>query len=64
MEQKILNLLTAAVLSLAMTLFMVLIYRFDIVALPTLNDSVFFTVGIFQFIVIFIILEIFLEFNK
>ncbi len=63
MEQKILNMLTAAVLSLAMTLFMVLIYRFDIVALPTLNDSVFFTVGIFQFIVIFIILD-FLEFNK
>lgn len=63
MEQKILNLLTAAVLSLAMTLFMVLIYRFDIVALPTLNDNVFFTVGIFQFIVIFIILD-FLEFNK
>ena len=63
MEQKILNLLTAAVLSLAMTLFMVLIYRFDIVALPTLNDNVFFTIGIFQFIVIFIILD-FLEVNK
>lgn len=63
MEQKILNMLTAAVLSLAMTLFMVLIYRFDIVALPTLNDNVFFTIGIFQFIVIFIILD-FLEFNK
>ena len=63
MEQKILNMLTAAVLSLAMTLFMVLIYRFDIVILPTLNDSVFFTIGIFQFIVIFIILD-FLEFNK
>ena len=63
MEQKILNMLTAAVLSLAMTLFMVLIYRFDIVALPTLNDDIFFTVGFFQFIVIFIILD-FLEFNK
>ena len=63
MEQKILNMLTAAVLSLAMTLFMVLIYRFDIVALPTLNDNVFITIGVFQFIVIFIILD-FLEFNK
>lgn len=63
MEQKILNMLTAAVLSLAMTLFMVLIYRFDIIVLPTLNDNVFITIGIFQFIVIFIILD-FLEFNK
>ena len=63
MEQKILNMLTAAVLSLAMTLFIVLIYRFDIIALPTLNDSVFITIGLCQFIVIFIILD-FLEFNK
>ena len=63
MEQKILILFIVVVLLLSMTLFMVLIYRFDIVALPTLNDSVFFTVGIFQFIVIFIILD-FLEFNK
>lgn len=63
MEQKILNMLTAAVLSLAMTLFMVLIYRFDIVALPTLNDNVFFTIGLCQFIVIFIILDV-LEVNK
>lgn len=63
MEQKILNMLTAAVLSLTMTLFMVLIYRFDIVALPTLNDDIFFTIGLCQFIVIFIILD-FLEFNK
>ena len=64
MEQKILNLLTAAVLSWAMTLFMVLIYRFDIVALPTLNDDIFFTIGLCQFIVIFIILDFFVEFNK
>lgn len=63
MEQKILNMLTAAVLSLAMTLFIVLIYRFDIIALPTLNDNVFITIGLCQFIVIFIILD-FLEFNK
>ena len=63
MEQKILNMLTAAVLSLAMTLFIVLIYRFDIIALPTLNDSVFITIGLCQFVVIFIILD-FLEFNK
>ncbi len=63
MEQKILNMLTAAVLSLAMTLFMVLIYRFDIIVLPTLNDNVFITIGLCQFIVIFIILD-FLEFNK
>ena len=63
MEQKILNILTAAVLSLTMTLFMVLIYRFDIVALPTLNDDIFITIGLCQFIVIFIILD-FLEFNK
>ena len=63
MEQKILNMLTAAVLSLTMTLFMVLIYRFDIVALPTLNDDIFLTIGLCQFIVIFIILD-FLEFNK
>ena len=63
MEQKILNMLTAAVLSLTMTLFMVLIYRFDIVALPTLNDDIFITIGLCQFIVIFIILD-FLEFNK
>ena len=63
MEQKILNMLTAAVLSLAMTLFIVLIYRFDIIALPTLNDSVFFTIGLCQFIVIFIILDV-LEVNK
>ena len=63
MEQKILNVLTAAVLSLAMTLFIVLIYRFDIIALPTLNDSVFLTIGLCQFIVIFIILDA-LEVNK
>lgn len=63
MEQKILNMLTAAVLSLAMTLFMALIYRFDIIALPTLNDNVFITIGLCQFIVIFIILDV-LEFNK
>ncbi len=63
MEQKILNMLTAAVLSLAMTLFIVLIYRFDIIALPTLNDSVFLTIGLCQFIVIFIILDA-LEVNK
>lgn len=63
MEQKILNMLTAAVLSLAMTLFMVLIYRFDIIVLPTLNDNVFITIGLCQFIVIFIILDV-LEFNK
>ena len=63
MEQKILNMLTAAVLSLAMTLFIVLIYRFDIIALPTLNDNVFITIGLCQFIVIFIILDV-LEFNK
>lgn len=63
MEQKILNMLTAAVLSLAMTLFIVLIYRFDIIALPTLNDSVFLTIGLCQFIVIFIILDV-LEVNK
>ena len=63
MEQKILNMLTAAVLSLAMTLFIVLIYRFDIIALPTLNDSVFITIGLCQFIVIFIILDV-LEVNK
>ena len=64
MEQKILNMLTAAVLSLAMTLFMALIYKFDIVALPTLNDdNVFITIGLCQFIVIFIILD-FLEVNK
>ena len=63
MEQKILNMLTAAVLSLAMTLFIVLIYRFDIIALPTLNDNVFITIGLCQFVVIFIILD-FLEFNK
>ena len=63
MEQKILNMLTAAVLSLAMTLFIVLIYRFDIIALPTLNDNVFITIGLCQFIVIFIILDV-LEVNK
>ncbi len=63
MEQKILNMLTAAVLSLAMTLFMVLIYRFDIIVLPTLNDNVFITIGLCQFIVIFIILD-FLEFDE
>ena len=63
MEQKLLNMLTAAVLSLAMTLFMALIYKFDIVALPTLNDNVFITIGLCQFIVIFIILDV-LEFNK
>ena len=63
MEQKILNMLTAAVLSLAMTLFIVLIYRFDIIVLPTLNDNVFITIGLCQFIVIFIILDV-LEVNK
>ena len=63
MEQKILNMLTATVLSLTMTLFMVLIYKFDIVILPTLNDNVFITIGLCQFIVIFIILDV-LEVNK
>lgn len=63
MNQKILNGLASVILTLLLVFMEAIAYKIEFNLTFDMNDNFFFLIGLIQFVIIFLVLEI-LEFNK